>query len=72
MASFESVIEEAFQGVGTDTPYQTMTVGSIKGAVNKRIKVDMDEQACSEALSDLDSYYKVCQLQLHSTVGTCL
>jgi hypothetical protein len=30
-------------------------------SLNNRIIVDMDEQACSEALEDLEAYYKVCQ-----------
>lgn len=29
-------------------------------AIESRIIVDMDEQACQEALKELDSYYKVC------------
>lgn len=44
-------------GPGNHMP--NMSLSTIRGIMQKNIVVDMDEQACSEALADLNAYYKV-------------
>lgn len=36
-----------------------MSTAALVGALRNEFIVDMDEQACSEAMAGLDAYYKV-------------
>lgn len=57
--SLEKLIDGALVNMGGDHQYVNTTIGSIKNSLHKNVIVDMDKQACSEALADLDAYYKV-------------
>ena len=40
-------------------------------ALQRRVIVDIDKQACAEARAGLDAYYKVSQLTLPSIISAC-
>ena len=46
-------------GFGTASSFATMTPESLIASLHGNIIVDMDERACSEAIVDLEAYYKV-------------
>lgn len=39
--------------------YGKVDMATVHAAFTRSVNVDMDDQACTEALADLDAYYKV-------------
>lgn len=71
MDNFRKLIDSAIDRMGQDNVVSNMPLASIKSALSKSLIVNMDDQACSEALLELDSYYKVCRTDHPSPRERC-
>lgn len=72
--SIEKLIEGAVDKLGTQNMVNGMHISAIKAALQKGVTVNMDDQACNEALADLRAYYKVraAQPTEHQPKLTCV
>lgn len=45
-----------------------MDIEKFLEAMKRKVNVDMDDQACAEAMAGLEAYYKVCFTRRHCKV----
>lgn len=58
---FQKLINQAKDKLkGDGDTRNSMSLDFVANSLRKNLIVNMDEQACSEALAGLDAYYKVC------------